>query len=613
MGRSESRVLLHPGAIQLTFSTRRRLSSLLLLLLAWPLMAVTDGADPEALLPIPWPDDNAMESAIQEQIRQARAVLEPIIANTELPVAELADAYGSTGQIYLVYSLVDSAQACLYNAAILAPEEFRWNYYLGRTYHEDGKPAPAAVFLGKAHHLDPADLPTLIRLAQAELGQNHLERAADHFQQILVLDPGNAAAHFGLGQIAAKQGDQRQAVLDFETTLASQPQATSVHYQLALAYRDLGETELARAHLAQRGAQNVQFQEPLMQELRSLVRGGSLLVYSATHARAAGELDAAIQGFQQALKSDPNNNATRLNLASTLIQKGDLAAARQVLEEALRYDESNSSAHYNLGLILDQAGQRDLALRHLQRATEVAPDFVDAHLNYGLLLQESGRLPEAEQQYSMAAQLDPTDAELRFRHASVLLQLHRLPQAIDELELALDVQPDSVDGHLLMARAQGISGAFSASADSFGQVLELDPSNQEALFARALALLLSDRYREAQDHLQTSLRLQPRNLALKHTLARLLATCPEDSIRDGDRALQLAEEVINTELTVDHAQTMAMALAAVGRYEEAASLQMQIIDQASRLRDPQLNTRLRRNLDLYRAQQPVLAPWRQGS
>lgn len=597
-------------------NVRRKYRPHLVVLLAVLVIRVAAGtsslAEDDSLVPIPWPDDAAMETAIQEQLRAVRAALEPMIADPESSRTELAEAYGNAGQVYLVYSLVDSSQACLYNAATLAPEEFRWNFYLGRTNQEDGKPQAATLHLERAHALRPADLPTLIRLAQSELAQDRLGAAEGYFHQILTLDPDNAAAHYGLGQAAYKQQDYVQAVQRFETALASQPQATAIHYQLALAYRDLGDSERGRRHLAQRGPTEVQFDEPLMQELRSLVRGGSLLVYSATHARAAGNLDAAAQGFRQALEIDPANNSARLNLASTLIQKGDLAGAARVLEEALQYDEANSSAHYNLGLVQERTGQRDLALHHLRLATELAPDFVDAHLNYGLLLQEAGQLTEAERQYALAAQLDPTDAELRFRHASVLLQLNRLQESMNELELALDVQPDSVDGHLLMARAQGISGAFAASAESFARVLELDSGNQEALFARALALLLSDQYQQALAHLEQSLRWQPDSLALQHILARLLATCPDDSIRDGRRALQLAEKVIGAQLTFDHGETVAMALAETGRFAEAQSLQQQIIDQASRMGDPQLNARLSRNLELYRAQQPVRAPWKQG-
>lgn len=570
-------------------------------------------ADEPAVVPIPWPGDANMEAAIQEQLRAVRATLEPMIAETPTDQEELAEAYGNAGQVYLVYSLVDSSQACFFNAATLAPEEFRWNYYLGRTYQEDGKPKEAAFFLGRAHALRPADIPALIRLAQTELINGRLEEADAHFHQVLVLDPGNANAHFGLGQVAHTKQDFQQAIEQFEAALASQPEATAIHYQLALAYRDLGDADQGRRHLTLRGQQEVQFDDPLMQELRTLVRGGSLLVYSATHARAAGDLDAAAQGFRQALEIDPANNSARLNLASTLIQQGDLSSAGSLLEEALRYDETNSSAHYNLGLVLEQTGQRDLALEHMRQATDLAPDYVDAHLNYGLLLQEVGRLDEAEQQYSLAAQLDPTDATIRFRHASVLLQLSRLQEAVVELQLALDVQSDSVDGYLLLARAQGVSGQYADSADSFARVLALDPENSEARFARALALLLAEEYQKARDHLEQSLQRQPSNLALKNSFARLLATCPEEDIRDGARALRLAQEVVRVELAIDHAETVAMALAETGQFDEAASLQLKIIDQATRVGgDTALRERLQRNLELYRNRQPVRAPWKQS-
>ena len=377
-------------------------------------------------------------------------------------------------------------------------------------------------------------------------------------------------------------------------------------------YHNRGETEKARSHLARRGAGPVQFDDPLMQQLSALIQGGSRLVVSAGRARSEGDLDTAIVGFRRALEIDPDNNAVRLNLASTLIQKGDLTAAQTVLEEALQRDPENSSPQYNMGMVLLRQEQRQLALTHLRRAIELAPDFVDAHLNYALLLQELGQLQESERQFAAAVSLDPTDAEIRFHHAAVLLQLQRADEALAELKHALVAAPDSVDGLLLMARAQGSSGDFVASAESFARVLELDPGHREAGFARALALLLAERYDDALQHLQKSLRQQPDNTSLRHMLARLLATCPDESIRDGARSLSMARGLMQTQPTLDHAQTLAMALAETGRFAEAQSLQQQIIEQASRVGDTDLEGRLRRDLALFERQQAVRAPWLRG-
>ena len=78
-------------------------------------MAVPSGSHAtitdEALRPIPWPEDSAMEVAIREQLQSVRSLIESQEGRTEMGREELADLYGTAGQVYLVYSLVDSAEA----------------------------------------------------------------------------------------------------------------------------------------------------------------------------------------------------------------------------------------------------------------------------------------------------------------------------------------------------------------------------------------------------------------------------------------------------------------------------------------------------------------------
>ena len=65
--------------------------------------------------------------------------------------------------------------------------------------------------------------------------------------------------------------------------------------------------------------------------------------------------------------------------------------------------------------------------------------------------------------------------------------------------------------------------------------------------------------------------LAPQHLGTKTNLARLLATCPEDALRDGPRALRLARS-INEETQYRSAQALdllACAQGAAGQYAAA--------------------------------------------
>ena len=90
------------------------------------------------------------------------------------------------------------------------------------------------------------------------------------------------------------------------------------------------------------------------------------------------------------------------------------------------------------------------------------------------------------------------------------------------------------------------------------------------------------RYAEARRKLEEALRQIPASGVLSHALARLLAACPDRSVRDGTRALELALAVWHARPAAAHAETVALALAELDRCSEAAEWQRNTIEVARR-------------------------------
>ena len=61
----------------------------------------------------------------------------------------------------------------------------------------------------------------------------------------------------------------------------------------------------------------------------------------------------------------------------------------------------------------------------------------------------------------------------------------------------------------------------------------------------------------------------------------------------------MAAEIFSAERVPPHAETLAMALAEVGRFDDAGDLQKRILDEFERSASKEVLDRLRRNLDLY--------------
>jgi tetratricopeptide (TPR) repeat protein len=85
-----------------------------------------------------------------------------------------------------------------------------------------------------------------IRRARLELSAGHAEAAEKEFRTALAGDPGNAAAHRGLGEIYRRRGKMEDAVKELQASLAVRDSAV-VRTLLAKIYLEQKKPDLARA------------------------------------------------------------------------------------------------------------------------------------------------------------------------------------------------------------------------------------------------------------------------------------------------------------------------------------------------------------------------------
>ena len=181
------------------------------------------------------PNLGNLEKVVREQLVTARAQLDEVAEKPGVTHAELGETYGAMGKLYQAYDMPDAAIACYRNAHILMPQDFRWAYYLGDQYYNKGELSNAISYFEIARQIRPADLPALLRLAEANLERNQTDVAKPLFEQALRLNPSSAAALFALGKMAQSEGDPAKAVRYFAEALEAQPTASTVYYALAIA------------------------------------------------------------------------------------------------------------------------------------------------------------------------------------------------------------------------------------------------------------------------------------------------------------------------------------------------------------------------------------------
>lgn len=612
------------------------------------------------------------EEPVQAQLTTAQETLDRLLEAPETDPAELTRAFGHLGQLYLLHDFMAPAAAALRNAETLDSNDLRWPYFLAIHDIFEGHLEDALAALDRVLVLSPDDLAARIRRADTLLDLNRIDEAEVEYGRVLGLDSSHSAAHFGLGRVAFERDDLAGAIERFRTALGGQPAGSVVHHHIGLALRRLGRREEAMDQLSRNEHVRVAFPDPLFTSLQRLNVSREAYFKRGTQAMQRGDLQEALVAFQGADAALPNDSITLFNLGMVLIELGDKARAEAHMRRAIEFDQDYREPHFNLALILAERSDLKGAERHFRRAAEVDPDDLEARVRLAEVLSRLDRLNEAVELLDEVLAIDAALPMARLalgaahqaagdRHAArtaLLKVLEAAPGAPREraeahyrlavladsdlpgsaraetaeaaggpvdanehdpeahLQQAIKLDHDFAEAHALLGRVLARREEYGEAASHFGRALARDPGNARWHGDRAMALILGRRYQAARGALVSgrgalaSAEVTPTE-ALDHLdtlLARLLAASPAPGTRNGVEALAIAQRLMAERPTIQHAETLAMALAEIGDFGRAVSMQRQVLAEVAR-RGNEPTAGQEQRLSGYLNNEPAREPW----
>src|SRR6202008_422462 len=133
-------------------------------------------------------------------------------------------------------------------------------------------------------------------------------------------------------------------------------------------------------------------------------------------------------------------------------------------------------------------------------------------------------------------------------------------------------RPTYVQARVRLAGVLRRSGRAGDALEQYEEIMRIDPRLADAPIELAITLVRLRRYAEARDRLIAGMRAFPDRPCFPRALARVLAAAPDDRVRDGRRALALADDLLRTDQSTEVGETMAMALAETRQFGEAAGV-----------------------------------------
>lgn len=184
-----------------------------------------------------------------------------------------------------------------------------------------------------------------------------------------------------------------------------------------------------------------------------------------------------------------------------------------------------------------------------------------------------------------------------------LLEQGKVDEAIAHSQSAIALRPDDAQSNVSLANALRRKGQVDESIAYYQKALQIAPNYAKAHTNLGNALRQKKQFRETIAEYEKALELDPGAFAPQNNLAWMLATCPDTSLRNGNRALSLAQRA--DQLTggknpiVLH--TLAAAYAQSGLFSKAIETAQQASALASAQGNSGLVQTLQREIQQYQA------------
>lgn len=364
-----------------------------------------------------------------------------------------------------------------------------------------GKKAPAAPQKTQESRQD-----ALFRQAREAFNKQECDTATRLLNELIALEPKDAAAHFLLAYCYYEMGKKPEAIAAFEKTIELDPTYVPARHNLALlliqtnqferAAEELKKsleieagppkTRLVYGQVLERLGKNAEAQAQYQQianwaDSELEVRKGL-----ARTALALGQHTEAEAQFRKWLAADPGSGDARLGVAKALLGQGKARDAIPIMREYVDQVRSDLEARILLGQLYLEAGQKEFGIAELRGVLEIDPKNQEALGSLADGLASAERWTEAAPLYARLTELEPRKPEYFYRLGQARLHAREFEAAQDAFLRAIQLKPDYADALSELAGGLVVAERYAQALPVLDRLAQLRPDTPGTLFLRAL-------------------------------------------------------------------------------------------------------------------------------
>ena len=233
---------------------------------------------------------------------------------------------------------------------------------------------------------------------------------------------------------------------------------------------------------------------------------------------------------------------------------------------------------FEQGLADIKAKDYQAAVEKFTMAIEAVPDDFEALNNRGFARIYTGDYEGAIADCSRSLAINPGSAKAYNNRGLARLFTGQFDQAIEDFNQAISINPRFVDAYSYRGLAWSQKEDYPRAVADCTEALYINPRSAIALYSRGFA---RDRQGNPggamRDYIQV-LKVNPSYIEAYNSMAWIMATSPDDRLRDGRRAVAYAEKAVdNSPPDINFLDTLAAAYAEAGRFDDAIATENRII------------------------------------
>jgi tetratricopeptide (TPR) repeat protein len=279
---------------------------------------------------------------------------------------------------------------------------------------------------------------------------------------------------------------------------------------------------------------------PLFMPTPTPTRSPESFVNQAEELYRDGKLSQAIDAYEGAILSDPENASNYVELARIQILTGQYEDALENAELALLLNANNPLAQSMRAWAQNFLGDTLEAEASVKRALEVDENYAIAHAIYAEILFDNGSFERGAEESRIALRLDPNSLEVRRARGYILYNTQNFEEAVEQFDAAIAINEKIPSLHLLKGYSYYAMGEYDLAIEALNQANALNPDDYEPDLVASRVYFTYGEYAKAAQYAEQAILNDPGNARLRGNYGVMLSKNgkPEEAIEQLSLAIQ---------------------------------------------------------------------------